>query len=99
MVCTPAELLAEPNGPYPVPGEALTAEEVRDVTRLPFAKEDESDFRASFLKGMHGDYLEEAKELCKELNVPDGPFARVALTLARMVKGEPASHLYIINDA
>ena len=65
MVCTPAELLGEPNGPYPVLAEALTAEEVRDVTLLPFAKEDESDFRAAFLKGMHGDFLEDTRNCAK----------------------------------
>lgn len=91
MPSTPAELLADLKGPYPTLEEALTAAEVRDSSLIPFAKEDDSDYRAGFIKALRGGFLEEIKALCQALKVPWGVFPRVAMSLARMIKGETHS--------
>jgi hypothetical protein len=86
---TPREILAEPKGALPVPEESLITAEVNDPTVLPYGKPEDSPARVSYLKAIQGGYLEEIKAFCAFMDVPFQPFAKVALSAARVVKGEP----------
>lgn len=92
----PLTLLAltqDPIGATPVPAEALSEEEVRNVSAIPFATASSEPAveaqRQELIKLVNGQYIPEYGAFCNTNNIPVTQYGQLVYMVARLVKRKP----------